>query len=400
MRKRNLFLCSCTALAALLGSCALDYRPQPVTFTAAVTPAQVAEGKRLTQLLCSACHYDPATRQLTGIRIKGVPDFVGKVYSRNLTQHPEQGIAGYTDGELVYLLRTGVSREGTLMPYMQKPLLADEDVQAIITFLRSADALVAPSAVEPPPTRYTLLGWLGLRVFSPPLPAPRARIVKPDPANERAHGKYLVANLGCFECHSASFSGIDRMEPETSTGYMGGGTMLRDVQGNPLYSPNLTFHESGLAGWSERDFIKALTTGVSRDDAPLRYPMPSYAELTEQEAAAMYTYVASLPPINKKVTRTKPAHTAHRASGGLNPQLTLGKKYYEQYACGACHGEKGVAMGDLRQAHRYTDEQLQAYIRNPRAFGNFRMPVFAEVIAPEDYPALIAYVKWPGKANQ
>jgi len=366
MMTRNLLLCSGAAVAAFLAGCALYHRPPPVAFTAAATADRLAAGKRLTQLMCAECHDDPATSKRTGIRIKAAPGFVGTVYSRNLTQHPEQGIAGYTDGELAYLLRTGVSRDGRLMPYMQKPLLADEDLQAIIAFLRSDDALVAPSDVEPPPTRYTPLGWLSLRWFSPPLPYPSERIPKPDPANELAHGRYLVANVGCFECHSASVTGIDRMEPEKSAGYMGGGNELRDAESQPIYAPNLTFHDTGLAGWSEQDFIKAIKTGVSRDHSILRYPMPSYAELRHEEATAMFQSLKSLPPINREVKRMKPVDMARAASAGLDAPLAEGKKHYQQYGCGACHGQERVAVGDLRKASvKYTDQQLQAYIANP-----------------------------------
>src|ERR1044072_6792514 len=101
-----------------IAACKIYYTPQPISYKATADAAQVKEGKRLTMLICAGCHYDQTTKQLTGHQMKDVPGIVGKVYTRNITQDPEAGIGNYTDGELVYLLRTGISKSGKLMPYM------------------------------------------------------------------------------------------------------------------------------------------------------------------------------------------------------------------------------------------------------------------------------------------
>jgi len=78
--------------------------------------------------------------------------------------------------------------------------------------------------------------------------------------------------------------------------------------------------------------------------------------------------------------------------------LAQGRRLYEKYSCRACHGEKGVGVGDLRRAYvKYSDEQIRNYIRNPRAGGNQIMPVFGALIPESDFPALIAYVKRLGE---
>lgn len=81
--------------------------------------------------------------------------------------------------------------------------------------------------------------------------------------------------------------------------------------------------------------------------------------------------------------------------------LEEGAKLYTKYACNSCHGNDGIAQGDLRQAYRkYTDDQLKNYIRNPRGYSNMKMPVYKEVIPDADYKALLAYVRNLGeKAN-
>lgn len=81
-------------------------------------------------------------------------------------------------------------------------------------------------------------------------------------------------------------------------------------------------------------------------------------------------------------------------------ELAMGKKLYEKHACNSCHGNDGIGQSDLRQAYKnYTDEQLKSYIKNPRTFANYQMPVYKEVIVDADYKALIAYVKWLGEKS-
>jgi hypothetical protein len=299
--KKYPFLFLLLGLVAAVTACKLYYPAQKPDYAVKTGPAQVKEGKRLTELMCSPCHYDSQTKKLTGIRMQDIPGFVGKVYSANLTRHPEKGIGTYTDGELVYLLRTGVARNGKLMPYMQRPNLADDDLQAIIAFLRSDDELVKASDVELPETRYTPMGKLGLSKFSKPLPYTGTVVTRPGSTDKINQGKYLVDNLGCFDCHSASFTSINKLNPEQSKGYMGGGNKMKNGNGKTVQSPNLTFHETGIGSWSEQEFRRALKEGFSKDNAVLGFPMPLYNDLKDTEVEAIYAYLKSLPKIDNQV---------------------------------------------------------------------------------------------------
>ena len=76
-----------------------------------------------------------------------------------------------------------------------------------------------------------------------------------------------------------------------------------------------------------------------------------------------------------------------------------GKKMYRTYQCESCHGKQGNQPYDLTQAFKkYDEEKIQQYIRNPREFGNLRMPVFESVIK-DDYDDLISYVIYLGKQS-
>lgn len=81
-------------------------------------------------------------------------------------------------------------------------------------------------------------------------------------------------------------------------------------------------------------------------------------------------------------------------------ELASGKKLYEKYTCSSCHGNDGIGQSDLRQAYKnYTDEQMKSYIKNPRAYANYQMPVYKDIIQESDYKALIAYIKWLGEKS-
>jgi hypothetical protein len=131
------------------------YQPGRVNMKVEVTAERVARGKHFVSMLCASCHLNPTTRQLTGKVMSDAPPEFGKIVSKNITQHPVKGIGGWTDGELAYLIRTGVSRDGQyLPPYMAKlPHLADEDLASIIAFLRSSDPMVEAADVDPPGTQ-------------------------------------------------------------------------------------------------------------------------------------------------------------------------------------------------------------------------------------------------------
>lgn len=301
--KKSYLIVLPAALIALMFACRTHFKTETIDYPVKVSEQQLQEGRKLTVSICAPCHYDPATGKLTGIEMHDLPKIAGQVFSRNITQHSEKGIAAYTNGELAYLIRTGIARDGHLMSYMQRPNLADSDLQAIIAFLRSADGLVTPSAAEPPETHYTAFGKFGINHFPGPLPYPKHTIPKPDKNDKKAYGKYLVDNLSCYHCHSASFFSVDEMEPERSKRYMGGGNKLKNSKGETILSSNVTFHETGIAGWSEADLRSALKEGVHKDGTRLRPPMPKYAELNDHDISSIYVYLQSIPKIDHKIER-------------------------------------------------------------------------------------------------
>src|SRR5215831_20906402 len=121
-----------------------SYAHPAIQFHVESTPQVVAHGRKLVRLLCMDCHFDPTTRALTGKRMRDVPSKFGTIFAPNITQDAANGIGSWSDGELAFLFRTGIRRDGRYEPpYMIKlPNASDDDIADIIGFLRSDDVMV------------------------------------------------------------------------------------------------------------------------------------------------------------------------------------------------------------------------------------------------------------------
>ena len=366
------------------------YAPGNVQLEIDPTPERLARGEKFVRLLCADCHLDPVTRKLTGKHMIDAPPEFGPIFSKNITRHADKGIGGWTDGQLAYLIRTGISRDGSYIPpYMAKlPHLSDEDMASILSFLRSDNPLVAPEAVDPPgKTQPSFLTKILSRVAFGPLAYPDHPVTAPPESDRVAYGRYLVVNLECWTCHSADFKTMNVLEPEKTPGYMGGGNELKDLGGRSVPSANLTADEqTGIGRWSEADFARAVRGGVRPDGRPVLFPMGPLPELTDQDLAAMFAYLRTVPKIANPVKRAEPPAMEGSA----------GKKLYYRYGCYGCHGDNGVGTADLRKSreHYPTDDAVTAWIKNaPAIKPGTRMPQWEGVIPEAEYPPLVAYVR-------
>ncbi len=269
----------------------------------------IARGKKLVSTLCAGCHMNQETGKLTGTKMLEAPSEFGEIYSQNITQDKTYGIGNWTDAEILYLLRTGVKKNGEYAPpYMAKlPNMADEDINAIISFLRSNDPLVKADATPDTPSKPAFLTKLLCKIVWKPFPLPTEKINLPDSTNTIALGKYLATNMECFSCHSADFKTNDFLKPELSEGYFAGGNKPLDREGKVILTPNLTpDKETGIGNWSKEKFIKAVRFGIVDGQNALAYPMTPYTLLSDTEVAAIYDYLKTIPPIKNKVQRTLP----------------------------------------------------------------------------------------------
>lgn len=284
-----------------------SYEKTKMVYKVESTPESVERGKKLALLLCANCHKDPATGKLTGKQMLDAPKEFGKIFSQNITQDKTYGIGEWTDGEIIYLLRTGIKRNGMYAPpYMAKlPHMADEDINSIIAFLHSDDPIVAASSTPDFPCEPSFLTKFLTTVAFKPMMMPDHKIEMPDTNNAVMLGKYLAFNLECYSCHSADFKTNDYAEPDKSVGFFGGGNKPLNLEGKVMPTQNLTPDpETGIGKWSEERFVDALKNGKMVDQPALRYPMMPFVYLTDDEAKAIYAYLQTIPPIVNKVPRS------------------------------------------------------------------------------------------------
>ena len=282
-----------------------SYEVESISYAHQSSPEAIERGRKLVMTLCAGCHRDPKTRKLTGTQMLDAPKEFGAIFSANITQDQKYGIGNWTDAELLYLLRTGIKKDGQYIPpYMAKlPHMADSDINAMIAFLRSDDPAMLADPTPDRPSDPSFLTKLLCRIAFKPMPMPKGPIAMPDTNDQIALGKYLAWNLECFSCHSADFKTNDFLQPDNSAGYFGGGNPTLNREGKVIPTSNLTPHATGIGKWTEDQFLQAVKYGIKEGEEALRYPMAPYNLLSDYEVQSIYQYLKTIPPIDNEVKR-------------------------------------------------------------------------------------------------
>jgi len=240
---------------------------------------------------CGNCHTPKGPggplpgKYLAGGDIIKHEDFTAAV--PNITPEPETGIGKWTDAQIAQALREGRRPDGSLigpaMPFQSYRNLANEDVKAIVAYLRSVPAVYSPSK--------------GKSQYDKPFPVswgPPVEYVVAPPRNDKvAYGGYLAGPVArCMDCHTERRPG----EP-----------VMLGAGGKPFFGPwgvsvsaNLTpDEETGLGSWTDAEIERAIRTGTGRDGHKLAPPMPfaAYEHLSPDDMAAVIAYLRSLPAI-------------------------------------------------------------------------------------------------------
>lgn len=260
----------------------------------------LARGEKIVELVCASCHRSE-DGLLNGRLFSPESEGFGELWSGNLTRHPTAGLGRYQDGEIAWLLRTGIKRDGHLAgPFMMYPHLSDEDLAAVIAYLRSdAPSLQASGVVRKSRQSFLARALFKIGVFKP-LPFEGKPQPTPEPSDQLAYGRYLAtARYECSSCHSASFETYNVMEPEKSPGFMGGGNPIPDLKFNYVSSRNITPDpETGIGKWTREEFKVAIQNGIRPDKSPLTFNMPRFSMLTDEEIDAIWAYLQTVPALN------------------------------------------------------------------------------------------------------
>ena len=256
----------------------------------------LVQGKKLIDHDCAGCHR-AGNGKYEGKFFEDLNahETFGTIYTSNITQDDETGIGTYSEGELYRLLRTGIKKNGQIMlPIM--PIwvsAADEDIYAMIAFLKSSDSSVQPSSKKHPTYEPSFLAKALTNFVVMPFPYKDQYPQKPALSDSVAYGAYMVnASYGCYLCHSASLETWDLENPTMTPNYLGGGAEF-NMGDYTVVGPSLLMDgQSNVSDWTIDEFVDAVKYGQLPNDQPgYRLPMHPYPLLDTAEVRAIYHYL-------------------------------------------------------------------------------------------------------------
>ncbi len=259
--------------------------------------AMLERGKYLVTgiMACGNCHSSRSSdgELIDGMELAGnfvIEEPAFTAYAPNITPDSRFGIGGWSDAEIIRAIREGVRPDGQVlgppMPYPFYRDISDNDVRAIVTYLRSVPAIEN----EVPRSTYNIElppNW------GPPIDA------VPDVARDDivAYGKYLVRPLGhCNHCHTPLVKGQHDFSRLGA-----GGNLFAEPLGYAFtaLAPNITQHpEFGIGDWSDDEIKKVITTGINRSEQQLLPFMgfSYYANISDEDLDAIVAYLRTIPP--------------------------------------------------------------------------------------------------------
>ncbi|MES2176409.1 MAG: cytochrome c [Gemmatimonadota bacterium] len=276
---------------------------------ASTAPEVLARGEYLVYgpAHCVACHtssYSDMAKLARGtkvplsggLRLSAAP--LGDIYSRNLTPDPETGIGRYSDGQIARMMRWSVRPDGraTIEPMMPFGNMSDDDVNAIISYLRS----MPPVKNAVPTNEWTIPGKVVRTFFNIMKPRTAIHPASATPAGVgAARGEYLARSVAnCVGCHTKR---DEATFVATGTEFAGGWQLEPDP--NPgadlalwFISPNLTpMKGSALLKFPNREaFITRFRSGRVYAGSPM--PWEAFARMSTEDLESLYEFLHRLPP--------------------------------------------------------------------------------------------------------
>jgi mono/diheme cytochrome c family protein len=271
------------------------------------TPARLERGRYLTEsvLGCFGCHskYDlAAAPDSYRAARKGAGDSMeahgmGGVVAPNITPDRETGVGAWTDDELARAIREGVSRDGRalfpVMPYLSFKRLSDEDLAAVVVYLRTIEPVrnrLPKSEIPFPVSRL-------INAAPQPLTEP---VPEPDRSSPAKYGEYLVTVSDCAGCHTPRDG---RGQPIGGLEYGGGAPVLNGRAATANITPDAT----GIPYYDEALFLEAMRGGhVKARKLSPAMPWWFYRGMTDEDLKAMFAYLRTLRPVRHAVDNAEP----------------------------------------------------------------------------------------------
>lgn len=255
------------------------YAVQPRPVRVPDDAAAVERGRHIAETRgCVDCHG----KDLGGAKVVD-NGAMGRFDGSNLTRGAGGRVAAFTDEDWVRAIRHGVLPDGHglfFMPSDEFALFSDEDLSAVIAFVKSVPAVNrARVPIAFGPVTRVLLATGRMKLAAEKIDHANLRPSTVAPGVTAEYGRYLAA--GCVGCHGPNYAGgkIDIGPPDWP------------------HAANLTPHADGhLAKWTEDDFVRTLRTARRPDGSELNPVMPrAFGRMDDVELKALYAFLRSLP---------------------------------------------------------------------------------------------------------
>ena len=241
------------------------------------TPEQIARGEYLASVSCNGCHGADGQRDqpLTGglDLAAEIPLPLGPMIAANIT--PAGIIRERSDGELFRLLRYGFNGDNqvsAVMANMPYRALSDEDLVAIIAYLRSREP-VESSGMRGSELNFLAAVMTGAGLF--PIPEPIHGVVTAPPRGGTAeYGRYVAIIGDCITCHGPDLTGMPPSQ------------LAPDGYPNP---------RPMAATWTLEQFVQTMRTGVRPTGLALDMPWENASQMDDQDLAALYAFLTAEP---------------------------------------------------------------------------------------------------------
>jgi len=284
--------------------------PMPA-LKASTDSAVIARGKYLAfgPAHCATCHVpmDKIAEVDAGMEIPlsggwelDIPP--GTFRAPNLTPDMETGIGKFSDGQLARALRHAVKHDGSMLfPFMPFQEMCDDDVVALISFLRSQPAVKH----DMKKTELKFLGkaLMAFGVMKPDKPkSTPPKTITPD--TTAAYGAYLANTVAnCVGCHTDRDLKTGKF---TGKPLAGGFKMPADdfSQGYSFITPNLTpdMETGKIAKWDQEQFVNRFHSGRVYKGSPM--PWGFFSRINDTELKALYAYISTVQPVANKIEKS------------------------------------------------------------------------------------------------
>ncbi|TNE87558.1 MAG: c-type cytochrome [Deltaproteobacteria bacterium] len=169
-------------------------------------------------------------------------------------------------------------------------------------------------------------------------------------------GEVLAGLAGCEGCHT-----------EEGGKPFAGGYPVETPFGT-FYGPNITPDATGIKGWTEADFVKAMRQGVSPENKSYwpTFPYPAYTQMTDEDLGHLWAYMQTIEPVANEVRAHDMRKTRFElgvwrrlgfTEGGRSWEIETGEHARGAYLanavahCGECHTPRnmiGIPKSDLQ----------------------------------------------------